>query len=199
MKRYLLIVSFFVFAQPAFSQSQYRFQHFDSKDGLASDLTEQIFQDSLGYIWTSHTWSVTRFDGYNFKSYRYDPDDTVRPLGNEILGAAYLDPLGNFWVGSTNARDGFQINKYDRTIDGFRKYRIFTNGNFVTTVSFEKDSVTLWLATANGIYSFNTATNVTKHFVNPSADSLTRARINIINDISILDSCLLLATTNGLW
>ena len=55
MKRYLLIVSFFAFAQPAISQFQHRFQHFDSRDGLVSDLSKGLTQDSLGFLWTQHT------------------------------------------------------------------------------------------------------------------------------------------------
>ena len=136
-------------AQPP--SSKYRFEHFDTKNGLSSDLTEQIFQDSLGFLWVTHIWSVSRYDGYSFRTYRYDPDDTIRSLGNEILGAAYLVQSGNFWIGSTNAKDGFQINQYDRTIDGFRKYRIFTDQHVVWNVSFEKDNKTLWLSTDNGI------------------------------------------------
>src|SRR5688572_3343367 len=126
-------------AVPAFSQSPPRFQHFDTNDGLSSDLTEKVFQDSLGFLWVSHIWSVSRYDGYNFKTYRSDPDDTVRSLGNEPLGSGYLDRAGNFWIGSTNVRNGFQLNRYNPTIDGFQKYRIFTNGNIVFNVSFEKD------------------------------------------------------------
>src|SRR5688500_10084146 len=107
----------------AASQSQYRFEHFDSNDGLPSDLSHGIFQDSLGFLWTTQVWSVSRYDGYDFKTYRYDPDDKERSLCKDILGLSYLDRSGNFWVASTNPRDGFHINRYDRTIDGFRKYR----------------------------------------------------------------------------
>lgn len=186
-----------LYAQP--DASKYRFQHFDTKDGLSSDLTEHIFQDSLGFLWAAHVWSVSRYDGYNFKTYRYDPDDTVRSLGNEILGSAYLDRSGNFWVGSTNARHGFQINKYDRTIDGFLKYRIFTDGYLVWKVSFEKDNKTLWLSTDNGIYSFNTETQETRNFLNYLPDSLARSLSNNVRDIYVEDATLLVATGKGLW
>ena len=184
--------------QPAASQSNFRFQHFDINDGLASDLAYQILQDSLGFLWICQAWSVSRYDGYEFKTYRYDPDDKERSLGNDILGSAYLDRSGNFWVTSTNQKKGLQINRYDRTIDGFRKYRVFTEG-YVVNVSFEENNKTLWLSTENGICSFNLETKQTEHFLNDLPDSLSRSLANNVYDISVMDSSLLIATGKGIW
>ncbi len=199
MKRYLLIVSFFVFAQPAFPQLQYRFQHFDSRDGLASDLSNGLTQDSLGFLWAQHTWGISRYDGYNFKVYRYTPDDSIRSLGEQHFGGCLVDHSGNLWVMSQQTTPDFQINRYDRTMDGFRKYKVRLDGHPVYRVEFEKNNKVIWIASDNGLYSFNTEDSETKNFVNPSTDSLTMALTNVIYDISVSGNSLLLATRKGLW
>ena len=199
MKRYLLIVSFFVFGQPGFSQSQYRFQHFDSRDGLPSDLSNGLTQDSLGFLWTQHTWGISRYDGYSFKVYRYSPDDSIRSLGKQHFGGCFLDHSGNLWVTSEQRTPDFQMNRYDGTIDGFRKYKVPLDGWPRHRLEFEKDNKVIWITSAIGLYSFNTENNQTKNFVNPSTDSVTMALTNDIYDISLSGNSLLLATGKGLW
>ena len=91
------------------------------------------------------------------------------------------------------------MNRYDRTIDGFRKYKVRLNGWPRHRLEFEKDNKVIWITSANGLYSFNTENNETKNFVNPSTDSVTMALTNDIYDISLSGNSLLLATGKGLW
>ena len=68
-----------------------------------------------------------------------------------------------------------------------------------TSVEFEKNNKVIWIASDNGLYSFNTENTETKNFVNPSTDSVTMALTNVIYDISLSGNSLLLATRKGLW
>ena len=69
---------FLLLSTTAYTQSQYRFQHYGRKDGLASDFVFSLAQDSLGYIWAQYYGGLSRFDGYNSKIYTYDPNDSLR-------------------------------------------------------------------------------------------------------------------------
>ena len=53
-----------------------RFTHYTTADGLAEGDEGSIVQDSTGFIWISTENGLARFDGYNFKIYRYSPTDT---------------------------------------------------------------------------------------------------------------------------
>ena len=73
----------------AFAQGQYRFQLFDKSDGLADNYASYIIQDSLGFIWIQNPGALTRYDGHDFKVYKYDPGDSSRAALDFVLGALY--------------------------------------------------------------------------------------------------------------
>ena len=85
---------------PAISiaQSQYRFQHYDNKDGLADDFVWSIAQDSLGHMWFQYYGGLTRYDGNSFKAYKYDKEDQRRSALNFILGRINTDPNKMVWI-----------------------------------------------------------------------------------------------------
>src|SRR5688572_13373282 len=53
---------------------RYLFQNYGVSDGLAFQECRGIVQDKHGFIWISHTDGLSRFDGYNFKIYKYNPN-----------------------------------------------------------------------------------------------------------------------------
>ena len=65
-----------------YAQSEYRFQHYDISDGLASDDVISLAQDSLGFIWIQSSGGLSRFDGYNFKVYKNDSDNPEKSIDN---------------------------------------------------------------------------------------------------------------------
>ncbi len=196
-------------AQPVYSPSDYRFQHYDMSDGLASESAKEIVQDSLGFLWILHDNGLSRYDGYTFKVYRHDPNDEQGP-GFPLDGFLELDKSGNLWLLSHQGlQPGWKaiLTKYDRKKDGFIKYYPDLKGVGVHGVSFDKNGTTLWLAgLGHGLYSFDTKTGETKNYLNKHPDSvvnLTRGTFmeqrNAIFGISDRDSILLLATWRGLW
>src|SRR6187551_2214463 len=105
-------------AQTIVSDPQYRFQHFDTKDGLPAESIQSMAQDSLGFIWFSYYGSLSRFDGYTFKTYKHDPNDSLKSLPQGVIKSMWRDPFGNLWVlvENTNTQT---IAKYDIKTDGF--------------------------------------------------------------------------------
>ena len=48
---------------------QYNFKNYSAKNGLASSIVNNIFQDSKGYIWfATQGGGVSRFNGKTFKT-----------------------------------------------------------------------------------------------------------------------------------
>ena len=211
MQRFLLITSLSLMFQLGLSQSQYRFEHFDPPDGSDSPLVYSMVQDSRGFMWIHYTAGLVRYDGYDFKVYKYNPGDSVRSPGKLFDGKLLLDRSGNVWTMNyqLNTTDRILIlSKYDPKIDGFVKYNVDLDRAMVREVCFDKKKSTIWLGTfpGRGIYSFNGDTREIKHYVNSQGDSSTNfsrgsalERRNAIFGICDLGATLLVATWEGLW
>ncbi len=76
-------------------QKDYHFQHLTTEDGLASNWTMAVFEDSEGFLWVNSGWQIYRYDGYEF-----------RPMANAndsekffvIRAGISQDRHGNIWL-----------------------------------------------------------------------------------------------------
>lgn len=207
----------YIIAQPA-ATLPYRFEHFDTHDGLASDFAYAIQQDSLGFLWVIHDVGLSRYDGYNFRVYRNDPSDSTKldhtisdgRSAGLIDGLLLPDRSKNIWVTSQLgiANRKLVLNYYERKRDQFIKYYPDLKGARVFCADFEKDNSKIWLGTiepGNGVFSFELTTKETKQFINncPNTSNLDSGlecdQKNSIADLLDQDSLLLLGTWDGLW
>ena len=201
-KLVLLVLATFLFVEyPCFAQPQFRFQHYSTADGLGHDYTLSIAKDSLGYIWMQNFGVLSRFDGYNFKVYRYDPADSLRSALGFGLGSLNMDRLGNIWIRPhhPNPDSLFTLTKHDRKTDGFIKYTLGLKSGGIIRMRFEEDGSAIWFGTTSGLYHFDLKTQETQNFLNPHTDSTISERRNRVRGISVRDSSLLLSTNQGLW
>jgi len=135
------------------------FTHLSIEDGLSQNAAWKILQDRLGFIWIGTQDGLNRYDGYEFKVYRYDPDDTTGLSDNDIT-ALYEDRSGTLWVGTKSGG----LNQFDRTTGHFAHYRHDPNDphslshNNVLTI-YEDQSGLLWIGTkGGGLNKFNRET-----------------------------------------
>ena len=68
----------------AVSQKQFiKFNHLQTDDGLSQSNVLCIFQDSRGFMWFGTEDGLNKYDGYNFKIYKNDPQKSLkRNVGN---------------------------------------------------------------------------------------------------------------------
>ena len=61
----------------AFAQQKLiRFQHIDPAEAFATRYIVAMTQDEQGFLWFASLFGgLARYDGYEFKIYRHDPDD----------------------------------------------------------------------------------------------------------------------------
>ena len=95
-----------------------RFEHLTIEDGLSQNAGLAIFQDSKGYLWIGTQDGLNRYDGYNFKIYKHDPDDPNSISHNSIL-AIEEDQDGYLWIGTW----GGGLNRFDPAAGTFIRYR----------------------------------------------------------------------------
>ena len=57
-------------------ETQYRFSHLDTKDGLSNNQITCILKDSKGFIWFGTMSGLNRFDGNGFKIFKSNVHDS---------------------------------------------------------------------------------------------------------------------------
>lgn len=89
---------------------------FFSSDQLSNTNITSICQDKTGYIWIGTENGLTRFDGYKFRVYKNNPQDTTSLMFN-IVNKVFCDKSGNLWVGTNTG-----LQRYNDITDSFVKY-----------------------------------------------------------------------------
>lgn len=74
-----------------------RFDHITSEHGLPQNTIHGIAKDKSGFMWFG-TWSgLCRYDGYQFKIYRYDPSDP-KSINNNRIHNLLTDEEQRLWI-----------------------------------------------------------------------------------------------------
>ena len=143
-----------------------RFEHLTIENGLSQNAGLAFFQDSRGYLWIGTQDGLNRYDGYEFKIFKNDPDNPDSISYNSILSMAE-DKNGSLWIGTW----GGGLNRYDPSTEKFARYlnkpKDPTSLSDGTVTSIKVDSSgTIWVGTLAGLDHYNPTTNNFDHFKN---------------------------------
>ena len=131
------------------AQSNFVFRHYDTKDGLSHPTINDIFQDSRGIIWIATHNGVNLFDGYEFKAYYHNVNDT-NSLSGSLVNSICEDKQGNLWFGTY----GHGVSRYDITNDKFTPFDSLKGNTLVNKVLCDING-TIWIASSSGLYRMN--------------------------------------------
>ncbi len=145
---------------PGFSQFQPKnlIKHYSIKQGLSQGVVNSVVEDNEHIIWFATEDGLNRFDGYNFKVFKYD-QGTKNGLSDNFIQSLYKDSDDTLWISS---RKG--LLRFDPDVESFTLYQYNFKGNKIAApndVSFitEGSAKNLWIAWyGNGIASFNKKT-----------------------------------------
>lgn len=160
----LLLQTSVLFAQ-ASGERPLEFDQLTVNDGLSQNFVTCILQDHQGFLWVGTRDGLNRYDGYKFKIYAFEAQDTTSLSANAIQ-SIFEDRNNNLWVGT---RFG-GLNKYDRATDRFVRYR-YEQGNtspLPPDIAFpiqDDHSGMLWLGTADGLKRFDPRTGKFTSFI----------------------------------
>ncbi|MBN1783236.1 response regulator [bacterium] len=128
-------------------------------NGLADNAVLCIEQDHYGLMWFGTENGLNCYDGYNYRIYQHDDQDSAS-IGANIITCMLEDHEGRLWIGT----GGGSLNRYLREKDGFRQYQADAENasrlpfNYITCI-FEDNQNKLWIGTSSGMAVYREETD----------------------------------------
>ena len=129
------------------SKATFEFTNIGFEQGLGNLGIIDILQDRQGFIWVATQNGLYRYDGYDFKVFKHDPEDPSSLAGNYIQ-SIFEDSKGVLWIIMPNS--GFA--RFHFNTEAFTNYRHQPNNpvslsNDITMSVIEGKNGALWIAT----------------------------------------------------
>ncbi len=149
----LFTLNFCSFIFSAFGvKKDYSFYHYNTEQGLESNVVGALLQDGVGFIWVGTGDGLARFDGYNFKIYHQTPGQKNCIPHNQVT-ALLEDSKGFLWIGTANG-----LAKLTPETESFQQYGVNGNDGFpdeMITTLFEDRDGKIWIGTYGGLVVYD--------------------------------------------
>ncbi len=183
-ERFIITLFIFSLILPL-AQSQtfdFKFENYTTLDGLSDPNVNTILQDSRGYLWIGTNNGLNRWNGYEYKIYKNNPNDSLT-ISDNFINVVFEDTNEIVWIGTYHG-----LCKYDRNADKFINYYLnpsealsLSYNNIKDIQCFSKNQ--LLLATqGGGLLVFNTDEGLHADFLNDFSDdnSIQSNNVNAI-------------------
>ena len=156
MHRFLFVLCLYIFGLfSSVGNSQVRFTHYATYNGLPNDFVLSIVQDGNGFIWFGTHLGIVRFDGHSFYLFQPDPQKSSS-LSHKHISQMLIDLYGNLWIKST----ANTLNRMDTQTGKFYNYLSDkTKSGSISSLRinsfFEDHDSILWIATKSGLNVYN--------------------------------------------
>ncbi|HEX3007652.1 MAG TPA: two-component regulator propeller domain-containing protein [Bacteroidales bacterium] len=172
----LVFIGLWIIIFPTFLCAQEflpKFRQYSSAEGLSQSVVLTIFQDSKNFLWFGTEDGLNKFDGYNFKVYRYNPEDSLSISDNWVEQIYLEDSDGDLWM-ETGDRN---INVFNLKTDRFVKIIPSSKGTdgllpFQRIFFIKQDKRgSVWISTDKGLFCVNKKDwKIRQVFVNTNKD-----------------------------
>ncbi|MFT4926455.1 MAG: ligand-binding sensor domain-containing protein/signal transduction histidine kinase [Phenylobacterium sp.] len=199
----LLLFAFFLIISSIFPAQAVgpvtRFDHLTIENGLSQNTVSSILQDSQGFLWFATQDGLNRYDGYSFKVFRHDPQDSGSLSANWVE-TLYEDSKGTMWIGTL----GGGLNQYDPSTERFLRFehdksnpQSISHNNVWSIVEDKQGN--LWVGTlGGGLNKLNPASGHFEHYRHSDIDS-NSLRNDYVRDMHVDEKGILwLGTQHGL-
>lgn len=162
-----------------------RFEHLSLDQGLSQTTINDITQCHQGFIWIATEDGLNRYDGYEFKVYKHDPQDRMT-ISDSLVNTLLPDDSGDLWVGTRN--NG--LNLYSARMDAFRSIDLGVQSQDVRGLALDSKGH-LWVGTyGSGLIVYDTKSGEIINLV--KTEHQASLSTNLIGE-------LLIDTTGFLW
>ncbi|MFT4928847.1 MAG: signal transduction histidine kinase/ligand-binding sensor domain-containing protein [Phenylobacterium sp.] len=194
----VLTLSGFYASHALATPAVFNFKRYPETLGLGNSFAMKVLQDRQGYIWVGTQDGLYRFNGYEFKAFKHDPEDSGSLAGNYIQHL-FQDSQGHIWVSIWNA--GFA--QYQPKTETFTHYRHDAqNNNSVSSDAVmaitEGQQGHLWIATlGGGLNRFDRSDNSFTHLLNTPSNPQSLSDNHIYTVLQSTEGFLWLGTRDG--
>lgn len=162
---------------------QIHFERLTTEHGLPGDwIRGGVVQDSHGFVWIATNNGLSRFDGYQFKNYRHQPDNPDS-LSNNGIRAIAIDATDIIWLAT-----GGGLNRFDPVTETAASYQHNPDNpnslsdNDLREILIDSNGI-IWIGTAEGgLNRFDPATETFTRFQHQpnSPESLGSNRVSAL-------------------
>jgi ligand-binding sensor domain-containing protein/signal transduction histidine kinase len=161
-----LIFLLIIFSISSFSAADFKFDHLLIEDGISQSTIFDIHQDSEGFLWFATQDGLNRYDGYNFKIYYHDKENS-NTISDNYIQCIHEDGHGNLWIGTA----GGGLNRLNRKTGEFGVYKFneeyhnSLSSNYINTILVDISGM-IWVGTAGGgLNMLDPYTGEIKHYL----------------------------------
>ncbi len=141
---------------PAVHAQQYYFKHYQVENGLSNNSVSSSLQDKNGFLWFGTINGLNRFDGYSFKVFQHNPEDSTS-IGSNFIRCLSEDKNGCLWIGTNKG-----IYLYHSHTEKFSLFSKATLGD-VTDIK-EDETGRVWLISNLNLLSYDQQTGKVKSY-----------------------------------
>ncbi len=196
-RHYILVILFCLLnASPFFYPQSINFNNLTVENGLSNNDVNTLLQDRTGFIWFGTEDGLNRYDGYNFKVFRHESDDS-NSISDNSIWALFEDRQGNIWIGTKSG----VLNKYDPLTEEFTHWRIksnLTEENSINAIYEDRDG-NIWIGTyKGGLYKLDLTTNKINNWNANSEDNKSLSHNYVLAIIEDHNGNIIIGTYIGL-
>jgi signal transduction histidine kinase/ligand-binding sensor domain-containing protein/CheY-like chemotaxis protein len=186
-------------------QSEVRFRHIGTGDGLSHSLVTSIVEDSLGFLWMGTQDGLNRYDGFGFRTYY--KGKTNRSPSDSWITDLYMDRCNQLWI----IYNDVGLDRFDPLTETFQSYvSDLTSPGSISSISmssgpptvlgqfFEDSDGQLWIGTENGLNLYDRQEDSFTLFQHDPGDPQSLSSNGIVNMFEDQDGNLWVGTVNGL-
>ncbi|WP_198781998.1 EAL domain-containing protein [Shewanella putrefaciens] len=159
------------------ANTQLKFEHFSSENGLNQNTITSLFMDSAGMLWIGTQDGLHSYNGHHFNLFIHTPNDPTS-LSETYISDIIQDADGYIWVGTFSQG----INRLDLKTGSFER---FGQEQGLTDLRVTKLNIvgnTLWIGTQGGLFSLSTKTQrISKVNLGNNAEPYITSLANVEN------------------
>jgi ligand-binding sensor domain-containing protein len=162
LHKYFVILIFALISPAAFAQQdQIQFSRIDLSNGLSHNQVNSILKDSKGFLWFGTLSGLNRYDGYQFKTFRHEANDSTS-IADDFITNIFELPDHKLYL---ETRSG--ANVYDnisqtfiRNVSGYLK-GLNINAREIRDILKDTDGNFWFNAAADGLFKYDVSTRRT--------------------------------------